>query len=251
MPAANKIITVLFIICVTTANACLAENNHQAIEHTPLNIVTEIAPPLQFLNGDKLDGQTTSKVRAMLAEASLEAQITPYPWARAFYLATTKPNTLIYPLVRTPERENSFHWIGKLLTFKMSVIKLKSNNAIALNKLNDAKNFRLGLMRGDYAHKLIDNAGFTENEHYTLSSELSKLITQLYSGKIDAMIADLPLLKVMAISQGFDPEMLVSVYNLGEPVGVYIAAGKNTKPTYVDALSKALNRISPYSNKLN
>ncbi len=208
----------------------------------PISVVTEIAPPLQFMNGDKLDGQTTKQVRELLAKAGLEANFQVYPWARAFQNAQSNSNTLIYPIVRTPERESQFEWIGRLLTFKMSIIQLDNDKPKDLQTLQQAKSLKLGLMRNDYAHLLFEKQGFKEGQHFQLASELSQLIALLYSGKIDAMVADLPLLKVMAISQGFAASQLKSVFDIpDQEVDVYLAASKFTDCDIVNKLRQQLN----------
>lgn len=218
-------------------------NAHAA--NKPLTIVTEIAPPLQFVNGNELDGQTTRKVRELLTLSGIEAEITPYPWARAYHLAKYNPNTLIYPMVRSPDREQDFQWIGKLLSFKLSVIQLSNGKATPIDSLEKVKTLKLGLMRDDYVHQLLTKEGFVENKHYQLSRELVQLLNQLYTGKIDAMIADLPLLKIIALSQGFEPSRLVSVYSVpGPQIELYLAAGNNTEKAYIDTLSKALKQLN-------
>ena len=222
----------LFVAIILMLCAAKAFAQHSL----PITVVTEIAPPLQFFNGDQLDGSTTKKVKSLLRKAGLEAEFKVFPWARAFKLAQQQQNTLIYPMVRTPEREEQFIWLGKLLSFKISVIVVEPSIS-NLDSLNEVKQLSLGLMRNDYVHQLFQSEGFIEGEHYQLSSDLTQLISLLYSGKITAMVADLPLLKVMALALGYSPESLKAIYDLpGQEVDVYLAASKNTSPTLVKKL---------------
>ncbi len=80
-----------------------------------LMVVTEPWPPYNtFSNDDTADGAHALIVQRALALSGLQAQTGVYPWARAMALAQSRPNTLLFSLARTPERENKFIWIGKL-----------------------------------------------------------------------------------------------------------------------------------------
>ncbi|MDX7833812.1 hypothetical protein SJS03_21745, partial [Aeromonas dhakensis] len=36
------------------------------------------------------------------------------PWARAYQMAQYDPNTVIFSMIRLPEREALFHWVGPI-----------------------------------------------------------------------------------------------------------------------------------------
>ncbi|WP_448214231.1 substrate-binding periplasmic protein [Colwellia sp. MEBiC06753] len=230
----KSIALVISLVMMSITNAIA-----DPIKGKPLTIVTDIAPPLQFMNGNKLDGYTTRIVRDVLSKSQLEAKFAVYPWARAFKLATAQKNTLIYPLIRTQEREDEFIWIGRLMTMKMSVIRMDTANHQPLTSLEDAKSLKLGIMRNDYIHQFLDQQGFEEFAHYHLASDLPQLMALLYTNKIDAIIADLPLTKVMALSLGYEPQLLTSVYDIpNQDVDIYLAASKLTDQTIINQLKQ-------------
>ncbi len=68
----------------------------------PLRVVTELSPPHQTIKDGKVDGVSTQIVIATLKQAELDSHIEVYPWARAYYIATSVPNMLIYNIARTP-----------------------------------------------------------------------------------------------------------------------------------------------------
>ena len=223
---------------------CPAQN-HQL----PLKIVTEIAPPLQFFNGKKLEGKTTSLVRQSVKLSGLEAKFEVYPWARSYQTVLSSPNTLIYPLIKTPSREKQFIWIGKLLSFKLEIISLQSRGFAALSTLEQAKQLKIGVVRDDYVHQYLVEQGFMQHQNFQLSSELGQTLQLLYAGKIDAVIADLPLLKVMAQSKDLDANQLHAIFALPKQrVDLFLAANKDMPSSIINRLksglaqSKALNK---------
>lgn len=103
--------------------------------HTPLKVVTELSPPNQTRINNEVMGYSTEIVRLILAAANIDATIEIYPWARAYKMARSKPNTLIYSLAKTADREPLFHWIGTVAQFKLGFVKLSQRSDIVINSL--------------------------------------------------------------------------------------------------------------------
>lgn len=210
-----------------------------------LQVVTENAPPLQFIKEGKIQGPTTQIVNAMLAHANISADIQMYPWARAYEFAKSNRDTLIYPLIRTPEREQQFTWIGPLLTMKLGFIKLKTADDISITSLDDAKRYKLGVMRGDFTQGYLDRNNFINDRNYELFSSIPELLKLLYAQKIDIFIADLPLLKLTAIVQGYDPSLLVTEFFLPQQqYKLYLAANKEMNINTITRLQTSLNYVT-------
>lgn len=124
-----------------------------AVAH-PLWVVTEVTPPLQSIEGEQVTGETTTTVRNILQQLQLQADFYAYPWARSYKLALERPNTLIYPLARTPEREGDFIWLQKILSLELQFVALK-HQGLTLNKLAEAKAYVTGVSRGDLTHQTL------------------------------------------------------------------------------------------------
>src|SRR5690606_13549359 len=103
-----------------------------------IQVVTEVSPPHQTLEQGKVKGVSTELVQAILNEANIPAEIAIYPWARAYHIAVNQPDTLIYTMARTPEREHKFHWIGPVASYNFSFIAL-DNPPFELHTLEDAR----------------------------------------------------------------------------------------------------------------
>ena len=98
------LINLLFLTC--SANA------------QEIKIYTEISPPFQIVDSNgKLTGITTEVVRAVLKQINITTKINIVPWARAIYYGDNEPNTLLFSMIRTPERENKYVWIGSINSF--------------------------------------------------------------------------------------------------------------------------------------
>ena len=78
-----------------------------------IKVVTEHFPPYQIAEeGKPVRGVNVEFIKALLNEVNVDTDINVYPWARAYSMALTYPNVLIFSISRVPEREHLFHWIG-------------------------------------------------------------------------------------------------------------------------------------------
>ncbi|WP_247749689.1 substrate-binding periplasmic protein [Pseudoalteromonas viridis] len=155
-----------------------------------LQVVTEEWVPYNYTNQQGLvDGRATQKVREVLDAAGISYEIQVFPWTRAMKIAQTQPNTMIYSIFRTPEREAHFEWACPLLRpVKEHLFRLASRNDIKLNSLNDAKRYITALVRGSVVHEYLLSKGFKGGVNLDLSADPSSLIKKLLAGRVDFLI---------------------------------------------------------------
>jgi polar amino acid transport system substrate-binding protein len=94
---------------------------------------------MQTMVDGELKGRVVTLVTELIADADLQTEIEIFPRTRAFDLAKTRKNTLIFSMVRNPEREPYFHWIVVVNTGDLSFISLSSRDDTTLNTIEDAK----------------------------------------------------------------------------------------------------------------
>ncbi len=114
----------------------------------PLRIVTENMPPYNYqTNKGKLSGPSTEVVRALLKSLKLKTQIEVLPWARAYKLATTEPDVMIFSIIRSPAREPLFHWLEGIGPIDIQVFAMPDAGISSLNNLNTLEDLTLGILR--------------------------------------------------------------------------------------------------------
>jgi len=207
-----------------------------------LDFVTENAPPLQYIKKGKVVGKTTQLINQIAKSSNFKTNIKILPWARAYQTVLNQKNIFIYPLVRTTERESKFIWIGEILTIKLTWVKLKSRIDVKINNIDDAKKYKLGVIRADATYNYLTKNGFKKNENFIVVSELPLLLELLYSEKIDSFIVDIALLKEMALIKGFDPKQLMSEFDIPQlSYSLYLATNPNTDPVIIEKLKLYFN----------
>lgn len=115
-----------------------------------------------YMADGKVSGAASRIVEAVLKQAALDDyHMAIYPWARAYDRALRDPNVMIYPILRTSDREALFKWVGRLDGTLPILYKLRATARLPIAVLDDAMAYRVGVLRGDYREKYLHDLGFT------------------------------------------------------------------------------------------
>ena len=155
-----------------------------------ITVVTEILPPWQTYDGREIGGIATEVVEATLREADVEAKVKAYPWARAYRIARQEPNVLIYSMVRTPEREHLFKWVGVIGSVKEHFFQMANRTDIRLSTIADAKQYLTIIPRDDFRHEFLTGQGFKEKKAFHLVNRQDQALRMLYAGRGDLVLDD-------------------------------------------------------------
>lgn len=199
------LIVVIFMYCgVLNAKS-------PALVHS-VNVVTELSPPHQTLENDTVAGLSTALVRRTLRLANIDAKFTIYPWARAFNIAHSEPNTLIYNMARTSAREKQFHWIGTVAEYQFAFVKLSRRTDISIQSLAHAKKYSIAVQRDDVASDWLQTEGFTEQQHKVVTSDITGSWDLLIKGKVDLIVEDPQLFVTMQHKFGLEDGIVAVAY---------------------------------------
>jgi polar amino acid transport system substrate-binding protein len=141
----------------------------------PPTSVSEIPGPGQ--------GAVHDLVVEMAKRAGHSGRIEYLPWAEAQRIAKTEPNIGILSLTRSPERENEYRWIAKILTDDLIIVGGQGIDVSALDKVRDRPT---GVLARSGAEALLKERGFTRIRPQTEEWMNARLIRQR---RIDAWLA--------------------------------------------------------------
>lgn len=203
-------------------------------------VVTEITPPMQIMRNGQLEGKAVDKVREVFALARLELDIQAYPWARSYNMVRKVPDTLIFPLARTPEREHLFVWLGVISNTRYGFVRLKSRADISVNDFISAKAYKTAVARDDATHQLLRNKGFVDGKHLILGANLDDNIDLLYKRRVDFIIGSPHIVSYIAKTLGYDDDDVeLAIWLDDTPRPLYLAANRQTSPVLLNKLKRA------------
>lgn len=206
-----------------------------------ITIVTEDFPPYNYKENGVLKGVSTEVVLAVLKEINLTATIEIYPWARAYQLAQTKKNHLIYSIGKIPEREKMFHWVGSIAAYRTSLYKLKSRTDIKIESLNDAKQYSIGCSIADVITIYLQSKGFFLLEQ--VSGDTLNL-HKLLRGRTDLIAYDEASFNFKIQQEGLDRSRYERVFRIKELSNeLYLAFSKSSDIELVRSFRKGLQAI--------
>jgi polar amino acid transport system substrate-binding protein len=196
-----------------------------------LLLVAPEAGAFEFLSGNIppfsiAEGERKGFVRDIVAEmaklAGVEFKVTYHPWPKSQELAKTAPNTGIFPLARTKEREPHYQWIQKL--WDMDVVFATAPGKPKVAGIDAAKALaRVGVRQGSPMVKDLQGRGFTNLVIVKTPAENARALAE---GTIDAWYAPKP-----EIAFNWAILKLAGQPGYGfvtESVQLYVAASKNS-----------------------
>jgi len=210
-----------------------------------LTIFVDEFPPFNYTKNGKIEGLSSDVVRAVLNKTKFDYTITSIPWARAYTMSQTKPNTLIFSILRINKRENLFKWIGIVAPAAYSVYTLKSRDDIKINILDDLKKYQVGTVIKDVHEHYFTTKGFDLDKFQRVAGENAYVqnYKKLLKKRIDVLPMSDAVMNFISKEQGDDPSKIIKkVYTLSAMSvgGASIAASLTTEDELVFEIRKAL-----------
>jgi polar amino acid transport system substrate-binding protein len=150
-----------------------------------INLMTEIFPPYQYYDENlKLTGISVEIIEALKKEINSKDSIKKVPWVRGLKITKKKKNSALFSMLRTPEREKLYKWVGPLVDLSVVFFK-KTGSKIVLNSLEDAKKVgKIGVTRDVANYEILSAKGF-KNLDVMQNGPDEKNIIKLVKGRID------------------------------------------------------------------
>ena len=206
-----------------------------------VNIVTEDAYPLQYMDKNEVSGPTTALVKAMLEHADISYKIKMMPWARAYQIALKEPNTLIYSIARNDDREPHFQWIGRIFELEYYLVGLDSLSLAQPMTLASVKHLRVGAIRDSATYQYLKEQGFS-NLHVLDRAE--QMINMLKSSRIDLFPVNYSVLKPVCAKLNISCQDISAKIKLIQPsTSLYLALSQSTDPKLVERLRHSYQHI--------
>ncbi len=172
------------MIKVTLLFVCLIMSN-LSIAGEKIELMTEILPPFQYYNEKEvLTGISIEIIDSIKLKVGSNDPIKVVPWSRGLKITKKRTNSALFSMLRTPDREKQFKWVGPLVDFSVVFFK-KTGSPIYLNSLEDAKEVKkIGVTKNVANHEMLMAMGF-KNLDVLQSGADEKNIKKLVKGRID------------------------------------------------------------------
>ncbi|MCA1442794.1 transporter substrate-binding domain-containing protein [Ensifer sp. IC4062] len=168
----KHLILAFLLGCSTTAHAEM------------IHFVTEEYPPYNFSTGSGANGASVEQVALIMEAVDLPYEIKVLPWARAYTLAESHAFHCVFTTGHDAERDRKFKWIEPLLVDHLTLVRRKGA-AIALQTIDEAKQFVVGTQREDFSAAYLKAHGFEKIDY---AANLDSTMKKLAAGRIDLLM---------------------------------------------------------------
>ncbi len=224
---------------ITLILLLVSSNYIQAFATTNvIRVVTEHLPPYQ-IGKDKIlvGGNVGLPVKSLLKTVAPTAQIEVMPWARAFKIASSRPNTIIFSLVRTPEREDNFIWIGKVAHVKTRLYTLAGSEINPVDNLNELRPFQIGVKRQDAIATYLTQEGFKYGENLIEIVNTVSTVQMLERNRIPIIPGNSQIIEYYCEQTGCDKDNFKIIYTVKDlSEEFYLAVSLGTDPALIKQL---------------
>ncbi len=205
-----------------------------------ISIVAEPFPPFGYKENGKITGLSTEVVHYLLEDTGVKVnKWRLIPWARAFRIAKSKANTLLYTVVRKPDREHLFHWIGPISDRNIYLFRLKRQKEIVVESLEDAKHYTIGTVINTASTQYLKSLGMKVREVVNYEQAVRMMLL----GRVGLLPATDYSLAYLAKKVGSSYSEFENVLLLDGSKKYYLVLHKDTSMVIVTALQKSFDKL--------
>jgi polar amino acid transport system substrate-binding protein len=203
---------------------------------------TEALPPLNYEENGKVSGFASELLRQMASEAGHSVQLEVMPWMRAYRTVKQQPGSALYSIVRNPEREALFKWVGPIAPRRIMVYALASRPDVKIRRQPDLLRYRLGVLAESGAASQLVQLGLPESQmEYGQSDEVN--LKKLLLGRADSVVMLDWAMRWQQKLQQVDAARIRPVWTLDQRYQYWFAFNKDTDPATLRSLQHALDQL--------
>lgn len=208
-----------------------------------LNYLTEEWAPFNYQEDGNVTGISVEILEAVFKNIGVNrsrADVRIVPLAEGFQIAQNNTSTVLFSIVRTPEREPFYKWAGPFTRANFVLYAPVSSN-ITISSPKDLNQYRIGAIRASIENDLLASQGV--NESQIINGQTPEdLFRMLEEGQIDLWATGDLAGRHQMLRTAEDPNAYEIVYTLSENDFYYIFS-KDVPDTLVSAFQQALDTV--------
>ena len=214
-----------------------------------LHYYTEEFPPLNYRDNNELHGISIEILDAVMAGYGTNLTQNPVillPWSEGYEIAKKGPRTVLFSVVRTPDREKLFKWAGPFASSRNAIFSARSRN-LTIQNSTAIQSLRFGIIENTSSITSLKDIGIPESSLVT-GHDGAAMVSLLDSGTIDAWATgEMTGTHFLDIFAG-DPGRYEVIYRF-PPADFYYAFSPDTPDTLVEAFQDGITAVRSEKNE--
>ncbi len=205
-----------------------------------LDIQAVVYPPLVYAEDGKLWGVAPEVVEEIQKLVGDINQLKVTPWLRAYKQAQEAPMQAVFAIVRIPEREKLFKWVGPIFSEGDYFFKRKGSS-LKVRSLKDGKSVkRIAVRKDGYTHQALVANGF---DNLDVGPSYDSSYRKLAEGRVDLVLMGERTYSYMVKSAGLDPDIFERTQFKFADSGAWLAFSPDVPDELVAKWQKALDTL--------
>uniref|UniRef100_A0A486XI79 Uncharacterized protein n=1 Tax=Rheinheimera sp. BAL341 TaxID=1708203 RepID=A0A486XI79_9GAMM len=166
-------------------------------------------------------------MRQLCQRLQLDCQLILLPWRRAFENAQQQPMSGVFSTARSEQRETLFRWVGPIASDWGYVFRLKGRTEVNPANLEQAKNFKLAVARGDVYESYFHQHGFEYGRNMVDFATKSEPLPLFMAKRIDLLVGSKRSLRSWLRDNNLPEDSAEPLFQLQDVGDNYLALNLN------------------------
>ncbi|MDT9000133.1 transporter substrate-binding domain-containing protein [Paucibacter sp. APW11] len=184
-------------------------------------------------------GYAVELARELLRRAGLEGDYAFESWPRVMRAGQSRPNVLLPAIVRLPQREHQFHWLGTTTLRQGTLYRLKSRPEVAPRDIEGLKAYRIAVVKDDVAEQELLDLGLKLGVQIDRSADVASVLRKFLAGRDDLVAINPQFVARLFQQHGLDAELIEPVLSYPASARPSIAVSLATAPALRQQLQQA------------
>ncbi|QGY38693.1 transporter substrate-binding domain-containing protein [Pseudodesulfovibrio cashew] len=199
-----------------------------------------IYPPLAYEVNGELLGVAPEVVKQIQARVGDINPIRSAPWLRAYEQAVSSPGQALFAIVRIPEREKLFKWVGPIFS-EGDYFFCRKGSDVRVADLEEAKRVtRIAVRKDGYTHQALAAAGF---RNLDISPSYDSSYKKLEEGRVDLVLMGERTYAYMVSKAGLDPSLFERTQCKFAESSAWLAFSRDVPDTTIARWQQALDEL--------
>lgn len=233
-----NIILLIAVIHVCSTGRAVAGEPYDYIDS--LRYLTEEFRPYQYEEDGRPTGLAVEVLQLMWDEMGVaEQHIEFLPWQRAYEMTIMEPNTILFSMVRTPQREPQFKWVGPIQPARTIMIA-RSDSALTIDSVTDLTGKAIGVIKEYAAESILRKYAIEHRIHVVPTITIA--VNLLVSQRIQMLCMEERAFNRQIAEMGLSPSMFKTLWVLHDSKPSF-AFHLSTPDSIIVEFQKALDTV--------
>ena len=192
---------------------------------------------------ERLLAKENTILRAIMSHAKVNYKLELLPFKRAYATTLRTPNSCLFAISQTSEREALFRWISPIYSTRWSFFQ-RPDSEIFLESIEDIKPYRIVAVSGYASANALSQ---TDHKDVLLASNLASAVRMLYHGRVDLLLGGKLEVQSVAQAAGFQQPIEGLVYR--ESTHSF-GCNLETNDTLIQKIKQSNQALSTFKQKV-